>query len=57
MPYPPMVPITSMPYESSPTSFHPYKSYGVGMVHGHNLYHIVHLVTLRMQLQEEHNHM
>jgi hypothetical protein len=28
MPYPPMVPITSMSYGPSPTSFHPYSSWG-----------------------------
>jgi hypothetical protein len=28
MPYPPMVSITSMPYGPSPTSFHPYSSWG-----------------------------
>jgi hypothetical protein len=28
IPYPPVVPITSMPYGPSPTSFHPYSSWG-----------------------------
>jgi hypothetical protein len=31
--------------------------HGGGMVHGHNLYHIMYLITLKMQFQEGHNHL